>query len=113
MSKREYVAYLPDATTISVDIDWFRKKTKKYLTDRLDGLVTVNMRCYKDGRWDVTIKNFWFPNTPLYRKRWRTSWLRPDIKEILDDMIADYYEWIDSLDESVNRLTKEYQDGTR
>ena len=112
MKERKYTVYFNDGSKISVDIDEFREKTKKYLVDRLDGLVTVNMRCYRDGRWDVTIKNFWFPNAPLYSKRWRTSWLRPDIKEILDDMIGDYYEWIDLVDESVNRR-RGLNDGTR
>lgn len=101
---RKYQVLLPDGVTRGVDVDEFRKATTKYLTERLDGLVIVKMRCYKDGRWDITIRSMWFPNTVGYNKKYRTSWLRPDIREIMDDIIADYYDWVIATDKSVDRL---------
>ena len=107
---RHYEVMLPDGVRYGVDVDKFRKSTTKYLEDRLDGLVTIKMRCYRDGRWDINVRTFWFPNTLQYNKRWRVYWTSPDIKQILDEIIGDYCDWTLEVDESVNRLTARWEE---
>ena len=82
--------------SISVDVDGFKNKTKQYLLERIEGEVIIRQRCYRDGRWDVTIQTPYYPSRPYYSRRYKLMWTDCYIRERLNDIIEDYDRWINS-----------------
>lgn len=82
---------------IRIDVDEFKNHVKDYLLDRLpeDGLYKiVDQRCYRDGRWELTLRTQFFPTLPMYRKKFKLKWTDWDTKDSLDYIIQDYTEWV-------------------
>lgn len=93
----KYELTYPNGEHRGIEVENFKEATEKYLRERLDTkLIKIEQRCYRDGRWTVDLRTFWFPNQPYYHKKYKLAWDFYDIRSNLDFIIEEFNLWINS-----------------
>lgn len=83
--------------THSILVDKFKNKTNKFLKNNGLEDLTIRQRCYRDGRWEITVQTPYYPNIQLYYKKYKFMWT-DDIEERLAEVLADYYSYKNRID---------------
>lgn len=92
----------PNGETRGVNVEPFKETTEAYVRQRITEKTTspliIKQRLYRDGRWIFRIYTAFAPYARNYHKRYDFFWDYYDIRELLDKVIEDYEEWINSVE---------------
>lgn len=92
----------PNGETRGVNVEPFKDTTEAYVRERITekplAPVIIKQRLYRDGRWIFRIYTVFAPRSHGFHKRYDFFWDYHDIRELLDKVIEDYEEWINSVE---------------
>lgn len=95
---RVYSIPYPNGENRGVRVEEFKDATESYIRERIAHSIKhpliIRQRLYRNGRWILRAYTCYTINGREFHKTYDKFWDMDDIKQVLDEVIEDYEEWI-------------------